>query len=329
MYERLFGFRHAFDHPVTVWITAGTIAVLLVAPLLILLATRRHPENRDAHRELWQRYRSWLLIAPCMIVPVLLGAAWTIVAILVLALLCYREFARMTGSFRDREVSVVVVLGTLLSFFAVLDHWYALFVAAWPLTVGALAIVALVRDEPKGYVQRLALGVLGFMLFGVGLGHLAYFANDASYRPILLMLIAGIQLNDVFAFCSGKLFGRRKLMPHTSPNKTWGGSLGALVCTTALVVFLAHHVFAGTSFDHLGLLVGFGLIVSVIGQLGDLMLSAIKRDVGVKDTGHLIPGHGGLLDRFDSSLLVGPAAFHFIGYFVGIGLTQTTRIMTG
>ena len=81
--------------------------------------------------------------------------------------------------------------------------------------------------------------------------------------------------------------------------------------------------------DHPGYLIGLGLIVSVLGQLGDLMLSAIKRDIGIKDTGQLIPGHGGLLDRFDSTLLVAPAAFHFIGYLQGIGLDQTPRLMTG
>jgi hypothetical protein len=75
-------------------------------------------------------------------------------------------------------------------------------------------------------------------------------------------------------------------------------------------------------------LILLSLIIAVGGQLGDLMLSSIKRDIGIKDTGTAIPGHGGLLDRFDSLLLVAPAVFHHIGYFRGIGLDQTQRIFT-
>ena len=329
MNERLFGYRHAFDHPVTFWLSLFAAAALIVAPLCIALAARSGRISADQGAELRARYLSWLVLVPVMLVPILLGAFWTILAVMLLSLLCYREYARVTGCFRYRMISLVVVVGILLVFFAVFDHWYGLFVAAAPLTVGAIAVVALAADQPKGYIQRVALGVLGFMLFGVGLGHLAYFGNDTDYRPMLLMLIVGIQMNDVFAYLSGKLFGHRKLMPHTSPNKTIGGSLGALVLTTALVAIVGHYVFEDSPMGRPACVIGLGLIVSVLGQLGDLMLSAIKRDIGIKDTGRLIPGHGGLLDRFDSTLLVAPAAFHLIGYIDGIGLFQATRIMSG
>ncbi len=329
MNERLFGYRHAFDHEVTVWLTVFAAAVLVIAPLCIAVAVRLGRVGELQQTELRKRYLSWLVLTPLIVVPILLGAFWTMLGVMLLSILCYREYARVTGCFRNRFISLVVVLGMLLVFFSVFDHWYGLFAAAAPLTVGAIAVFALLADDPKGYVQRVALGVLGFMLFGVGLGHLAYFGNDADYRPVLLMLIVGIQMNDVFAYISGKLFGHRQLMPQTSPNKTWGGSLGALVLTTSMVAAIAHYVFEGGPMDHPGYLIGLGLIVSVLGQLGDLMLSAIKRDIGIKDTGQLIPGHGGLLDRFDSTLLVAPAAFHFIGYLQGIGLDQAPRLMTG
>jgi phosphatidate cytidylyltransferase len=138
-----------------------------------------------------------------------------------------------------------------------------------------------------------------------------------------------VELNDVFAYIVGKSLGRRKLCPNTSPNKTIGGALGALVLTTFLAALLAHYIFAGTPLDQWMWLLLLGLIVSLAGQLGDLMLSSIKRDLGIKDMGALIPGHGGLLDRFDSLLLVAPAVFHYVGFFVGFGLDQPKRIITG
>lgn len=329
MNERLFGWSHAFDHPVTVWITGVITGLLLLAPVLIRIASGRASTTPEARQELWSRYRSWLVLAPLMVAPILLGAFWTMLVAALLALLCYREFARMTGAFRDRLVSLVVVLGILLVFFATLDHWYGLFVAAFPLAVVAICIAGLLTDAPKGYLQRVALGVLAFMMCGAGFGHFAYFANDPDYRPVMLMLVVGIQLNDVFAFCAGKLFGRTKFVPNTSPNKTLGGAVGAALLTMPMVAGIAHFTFRGTGVDELHLLLLLGLIVSVLGQLGDLMLSAIKRDVGIKDTGSLIPGHGGLLDRFDSTLLVAPAAFHYVGYHVGIGLDEPVRILTG
>jgi len=246
-----------------------------------------------------------------------------------LSLFCFREYARATGLFRERLLSLTVVLGILLTMFAVLDHWYHFFVALFPLVVGLIATVAILGDRPKGYIQRVALAVLGYMLFGCALGHLGYFANDARYRPVLLMLLLSVELNDVFAYCSGKAFGRRPLAPNTSPNKTIGGFLGSLVLTTPLVAYLAHLLFRDTILDRPVYLLLLGLIVAVVGTLGDLVISSIKRDLGIKDLGRTLPGFGGLLDRFDSLILVSPAAFHYLGYFFGIGLDEPTRIITG
>ncbi len=81
---------------------------------------------------------------------------------------------------------------------------------------------------------------------------------------------------------------------------------------------IAHFIWTDTALDNPICLIGLGIIVSVVGQFGDLMLSSIKRDLGIKDTAKLIPGHGGLLDRFDSLILVAPAVFHYVNYFVGI-----------
>jgi phosphatidate cytidylyltransferase len=326
--ERLFGWRTAFDHPVTLWVTVGIGGLLVLAPLLLLAlgATGRLPrEKRDKILTVW---RSWLVLAPAIVLPVLAGAAWVIAAAGALSIACHREYARATGLFRERTISAVVVLAIAALFFAVLDHWYGLFVALWPLSTVAVAAVAVLADRPQGYIQRVALAIFAIALVGAGLAHLAYFANDALYRPLLLWLIVGVELNDVLAFTTGRIFGRRKLCPATSPNKTVAGAVGAFVLTTALVALLGRAVFAGTPLAAPAHLLALGAIVSVAGQLGDLTLSSIKRDVGVKDLGVLLPGHGGLLDRFDSLLLAAPAVFHYVGYFTGIGLDQPTRILT-
>jgi phosphatidate cytidylyltransferase len=327
--QRLFGFRHAFDDPVTVVLTLAVAALFLVAPLLIFITTRAVKSTAEKRKELWDRYRSWIWLALCILIPILAGAFWTIVAVATLSFLCYREYARITGLFRERTISFIVVVGILLITLSVLDNWYRLFVALFPLTVALIAVGGLIPDQPKGYIQRVGLGVLGLVLFGSGLGHLGYMANDWNYRPILLLIIFAVELNDIFAYICGHLFGHRKFVPNTSPNKTVGGALGAIVLTAPLFAIGAHFVWRGTALDTPVCLVGLGIIVSVVGQFSDLMLSSIKRDLGLKDTAKLIPGHGGILDRFDSLILVAPAVFHYVNYFVGFAPDQPQRIFSG
>jgi phosphatidate cytidylyltransferase len=335
--ERLFGVWNAFDHPVTLGITVALFVVLAASRLLIwrLAQSRRvSPTLRD---ELLRRWRSWVVLVPLLLMPVLLGAFWVIVGVGLLSLLCYREFARATGLFREKLVSLIVVLGIVATTLAVLDHWYRLFVALTPLTICLIAVVAVTVDHPAGYIQRVALGILGFVLFGTCMGHLGYLANSNDFRPAIILVVLAVQANDVFAFVCGKLFGRRKLLPHTSPNKTVAGALGATLLTTLLVIGIGLGIYPESTRVAYGIslakeirhLATFGMILSVAGQFGDLMISSIKRDLGLKDMGCLLPGHGGLLDRFDSVILAAPAAFHFANYIAGLGLDQPTRIFSG
>ncbi len=327
--QRLTGWSHAFDHPVSFWIAVGVGWALVLALLIIGILSATGVVKDPFRKELWKRTLAWGVMAPLLIGPVLLGAAWTIALVTILSLACYSEFARATGLFREKLVSAGVVLGILAVNFAALDHWYRLFVALFPLAMIAIASVSILPDSPKGYLQRVALGLLAFMLFGSSLAHISYMANDWNYRPMVLMLLLGVQLNDVLAFVSGKTLGRRKIVPNTSPNKTVAGHLGALVLTTPLVATIAHFTFKGSALDHPTWLLMLGAIVSISGQLGDLMLSSIKRDLGIKDMGVLIPGHGGVLDRVNSILLAAPAVFHFLNYFLNLGSDQPTRILTG
>ena len=123
-----------------------------------------------------------------------------------------------------------------------------------------------------------------------------------------------MELNDVAAYTFGKLFGRHPLRSNISPKKTWEGSLGALAVSMALPWVLR---FSFPDFTTRELILT-GLIVGVTGQLGDLSMSVIKRDLGIKDMGALIRGHGGILDRIDSLIYVTPLFFHMVGWFHGL-----------
>ncbi len=326
--QRLFGTATAFDSPFVLEMTLAVAGILAITPIVFLILSAAGKIEPAQRRELWKRYFSWLILVPLMIGPVLLGAAWTILAVGILSLLCYREFARATGLFRERSVSLIVVIGILLVTFAEIDNWYALFAALSPLVVGLIAVVAILPDQPKGYIQRVGLGVMGYMLFGTCLGHLGFFANDPNYRAILIWLVACVELNDIFAYICGKSFGHRKLAPQTSPNKTIGGAVGAMVLTTALAALLARMVFRATVLHEWHHAILLGVIISVVGIFGDLLVSSVKRDLGIKDMAASLPGHGGVLDRFNSILLVAPAVFHYAEYFKGSWLSEQQRIFS-
>ena len=329
MNPRYYDLPHAFDHPVTCGMALTVGALLVIAPLIIFALSQAGRISATRQAELIQRTRSWYVLVFIMALPVLTGTVPTIAAVTALSLICFREYARATGLHHERLIMALVVIGILFANFAALDNWYNFYSALAPLTVSVIAAGAILRDQPKGYIQRVGLGVFGFMFFGYSLAFLSLMANDGNYRPIILMLFLTTELNDIFAFICGNLFGKSKLAPQTSHKKTMGGAVGAIVLTTMLVMGLGKLIFEGTNLDQWNLLLTLGLIIGGVGQIGDLMLSSIKRDIGIKDFGTAIPGHGGVLDRFDSLVLVTPAVFHFINYYNGIALDQPARIFTG
>src|SRR5438445_10820723 len=141
--ERLFGFRHAFDDRVTVVLTLTALILLLLAPLLIFVVTRAANSTSDKRKELWDRYRSWIWLALFILIPILAGAFWTILGVATLSFLCYREYARITGLFRDRTISLLLVIGILFITFAALDNWYRIFLSLFPFTVVLIFTVEL------------------------------------------------------------------------------------------------------------------------------------------------------------------------------------------
>jgi phosphatidate cytidylyltransferase len=329
-WQRWFGVGDAFAHPVTVWLAIGITTALAGSGIVIgWLVSRGRVEDETAS-ELKQRWISWCWLIPAIVAPILLGAAWTVLAVCLLSLCCFREFSRATGLFRERMISVLVVIGIAVLTFAVFDHYDRLYFATAPLGVLLIVIGTIWQDKPQGFIQRVALGTLGFLLFGFSLGYLGLMTSTPDYRPLVLLTIAAVELNDIFAFCCGKAFGGPKWLPDTSPGKTVSGAIGALVLTTPLVAVLTHSILPGTAIDHWDRLMTLGVLVSGLGQLGDLTLSSIKRDLQVKDISHAIPGHGGLLDRFDSLLLVPPAVYHYLSLHLGpLGADQPVRVLSG
>ena len=128
---------------------------------------------------------------------------------------------------------------------------------------------------------------------------------------IPLMLFVFLWVNDSGAYCSGSLFGHHKLFPRISPGKTWEGSIGGGILVLIVAVVVGYLLGDGHTLS-IPMWMGLGLVVVVFGTLGDLVESLFKRTLGIKDSGNILPGHGGILDRFDSSLMAIPAAVVYI-----------------
>jgi len=136
---------------------------------------------------------------------------------------------------------------------------------------------------------------------------------DSGYSPVVtLTLFVFLWCNDVGAYCTGCTIGKHKLFERISPKKTWEGSIGGAVFTM-LAAFLLHHFMPDWySFMPVWVWIGMALVVVLFGTWGDLIESLMKREMGIKDSGKILPGHGGMLDRFDSALLAIPATVVYL-----------------
>lgn len=270
----------------------------------------------------WKTYRGWLIMIPIVLGTILLGRTAFIVGVALLAIFGFKEFARATGVYEDWGLTGLVYLGIVLLAGASLitdprlDYpgWYGLFMSLPAYVVGAILLVPIVRNRAKGQLQRVALAIVGFIYFGWMFSHLGFLANSQYAYGYVLYLVLAVEINDIAAFTCGKLFGKRKLRENISPNKTIEGSIGA-ICVSLVVPFALWFSFPHFEPVHL---VITGLIVGVGGQLGDLVISYIKRDIGIKDMGAVIQGHGGILDRVDSMIFVAPIFFHVVRWMHGI-----------
>ncbi len=167
--------------------------------------------------------------------------------------------------------------------------------------------------KPEIRTLRAVLAMLLMALWvGVPLAHLGLFPRTGYDIILILIAVVGPWISDSGAYFAGHLFGRRLLFPSLSPNKTVEGSLGGLLLTILTVGFVSYQ-FLDFSVAKAAVI---GAGVSVFSQSGDLFESALKRILGVKDLGHLLPGHGGILDRIDSLLFTAPAVYYLYVLFI-------------
>jgi phosphatidate cytidylyltransferase len=309
----------ALDSPIFRTYVIITVGVLLAAGAIIALLHLRF--KRDIH-PVWLTYRSWLVMVPLVFATVFAGREAVVAGVTLAAVLAFKEYARATGLYQDWWMTTAVYLGivgvgvasAVIDPFTGQPGWWGLFLAMPVYAICLLLIVPILRNRTEGQLQSMALGILGFIYIGWMFSHLGFLANSNNPYGYLLFVVLCTELNDVAAFTFGKLFGRHPLRSNISPRKTWEGALGALALAMALP-WIGRFSLPNLTTTQLLLT---GLIIGVGGQLGDLCISMIKRDIGIKDMGASIPGHGGILDRADSLIFVAPLFLHMIQYFHGL-----------
>ena len=174
-------------------------------------------------------------------------------------------------------------------------------------------------NEWYGLAQKLKHANLHFLIVGslyIGVAFYSFYLCRGLGTSNIWLLLFMVWSSDIGAYFAGKLIGGPKLIPQISPNKTWAGLVGALVSPIIILViyFFFSHGSSELSPFLIALIIVIGALVGLIGQVGDLMMSFVKRLANVKDTGKIIPGHGGVLDRIDSLLLVTPIFYVLVKY---------------
>lgn len=284
--------------------TAAT-AVMIVG-VSALLAVIRLPG-------VWVPIRTWLVMLPLVLGALWIGTwAWTILVAAV-SVLAFKEFAQVTGLYRERPFVVIVYVAIVAQNVAAFVGAYDFFMAIPTWAVLAMLLVPIALNRTEGMLQCVALTTVGVVFHAYFLAHLSYLARSDPTYGYVLYVVLGTQLNDALGFLYGKTLGRHRWTP-ISPNKTLEGSI--LAAATTMVLAFGQWWIAFPHVPWWGV-VAAGFIVGVGGQIGDLTMANVKRNVGVKDFGTLLPGHGGVTDRVNSLMVTAPAFAHFMGYLFG------------
>jgi phosphatidate cytidylyltransferase len=314
--------------PMPAWATsptfalfAGILAVLAAASLVGFALERRYAaaEPQPVIENLNARIKAWWVMVAVLAAAFALGAGGVIALFALASFAALREFITLTptrqGDHYALAASFFVVLP--LQYYLIWADWYGLYSIFVPVYVFLLLpIVVAVRGDTGNFLERIAEIQWGLMIAIFCLSHVPALATldfdgyDAQSLLLIAFLLIVAQASDVLQYVWGKLFGRRKVAPRLSPSKTWEGLVGGVASATAIGAGL----WWITPFSPLeaGLM---ALTIGVMGFFGGLVMSAIKRDRGVKDWGSMIAGHGGMLDRLDSVAFAAPVFFHLTRYW--------------
>ena len=295
------------------------ILIALVLASLIVYAVKKSNPQKD-YTELVLRTRSWWYILAFFCMMIFGGRFLAISCIYLVSYFALKEYFALVSSQRlDRRVRLWAYFALIGQFYFTITQWYTMFLLFIPVYAFLLLPFRMILvGETQDYLKRISTIQWGLLLTVFSFGHIAYLFNlDQSKLPmghaqgLLIYVVALTQFNDVAQYCWGKALGKKKIVPKISPNKTWAGFLGGIFTTMVLSALIAPYLTPMTMMPAMLC----GALIGASGFIGDVNISALKRDIGVKDSGNSIPGHGGILDRVDSLTFTAPIFFHVLSFF--------------
>jgi len=305
----------------TGWLIGGVAALLAIASLAGWILSRREgsPTYQATIANLNARTKAWWIMVAIFLGALLTGGMGSVVLFGLLSFFALREFITMTPTRPGdhRTLFWLFFIVTPIQYWLVGTSWYGLFSIFIP--VYAFLFVP-IRSAAAGdcehFLERTAKIQWALMVCVYCVSHapallmLSIPGYQGQNGKLLFYLVLVAQLSDVFQYVWGKTLGRHKIAPRVSPNKTWEGFIGGISTATAVGAGL----WWATPFTPWQS-AGMALAITLMGFAGGLVMSAIKRDRGVKDYGSMIEGHGGVLDRIDSICFSAPVFFHLTRYF--------------
>ena len=303
----------------TTLLFAGISAVLVVATLIAETLRWRTPGPSAVIDNLVARIRAWWVMAAVVGLGFLGGRVGMTLLFALISLFALREFITLTPTRRGDYWALVAAFYVVLpyQYWLVYSDWYGMYTLLIPVYAFLfLPILSTVGGDTTGYLERTSKVQWGLMVSVFCISHVPALLNlqidGYAGRNLLLIafLVIVVQSSDVLQYVWGKLCGRRLIAPRLSPSKTVEGFIGGVASASALGAAL----WWITPFSpwQAGLL---ALAINLMGFFGGLVMSAIKRDRGIKDWGHMIEGHGGMLDRLDSVCFAAPVFFHLVHYW--------------
>jgi phosphatidate cytidylyltransferase len=293
----------------------GIIGLLAASTAIITVLNRLLPGLQWT--EINQRCRTWWIIVGTFCAALASGQNVTLAFFALISILALREFLTLTALVSGDRQFLLLAYGTIpVQYACILTGRLELFMLFMPLTGLLLLSPGLVFSSgSQGYLRVAGSLNWGLMVTVFAFGHLGCLVMlPAPGNPVgggsglLVYLVFLGQFSDVVQFVAGKLFGRRRVVPRISPGKTWEGLIAGLFVATVLGGLMAPWLTPLDTWQGSAA----GLLIGISGFAGDITISAVKRDHGVKDTGVLLPGHGGVLDRTDSLIFAAPLFFHFV-----------------